>query len=95
MLFAILGSYFLSGLALLVLLSIVMLLFLLYKEYLRQEKNQLKRLRELEYLVFLESQRSKSITSQNESLEEIKSKTQEQLDLIKLQVKAMETLSKK
>lgn len=70
----------------LVLGSIALLHYLLFREYLRQDKIQSKRLKEMENLVQMEIKRSKGLNSQVGKLAAIKEKTQEQLDLIKLQV---------
>jgi hypothetical protein len=94
MLLALLETYFLNGLTLLVLVSIGLLHFLLFREYSKQEKLQSKRLQDLENLVTAELFRSKSMSIQNRSLDQIKAKTQEQLDLIKHQVDAMKSLEK-
>lgn len=95
MLLSLLDSYFLSGLTLLVLVSIGLLHFLLFWEYAKQEKLQTKRLQDLENLVRTELLRSKSMNHQNQKLVQINSKTEEQLDLIKLQVEAMKTMESK
>ncbi|MDG1276426.1 MAG: hypothetical protein P8O16_04040 [Algoriphagus sp.] len=95
MLLALLETYFLNGLTLLVLVSIGLLHFLLFREYSKQEKLQSKRLQDLENLVTAELFRSKSMSIQNRSLNQIKAKTQEQLELIKLQVDAMKSMEKK
>lgn len=94
MLLALLETYFLSGLTLLVLVSIGLLHFLLFREYFKQEKLQSKRLQDLENLVIAELFRSKSMSIQNRSLDQITAKTQEQLDLIKHQVDAMKSMEK-
>jgi hypothetical protein len=94
MLLALLETYFLNGLTLLVLVSMGLLHFLLFREYSKQEKLQSKRLQDLENLVTAELFRSKSMSIQNRSLDQIKAKTQEQLDLIKHQVDAMKSLEK-
>ncbi|WBL42296.1 hypothetical protein PBT90_16290 [Algoriphagus halophytocola] len=73
----------------LVLGSIALLHFLLFKEYIRQDKIQTKRLKEMESLVQTEILRSKGLNSQVGKLTEIKEKTQQQLDLIKLQVQSI------
>jgi hypothetical protein len=91
MLLFLLDSYFLSGLTLLVLVSIGLLHFLLFREYVKQEQLQSQRLQDLEKLVTAELFRSKSMDYQNQKLDQIKAKTQEQLDLIKLQVDAMKS----
>jgi len=94
MLLALLETYFLNGLTLLVLVSIGLLHFLLFREYFKHETLHLKRLQDLENLVTAELFRSRSMNLQNHKLDQIKSKTQEQLDLIKLQVEAMKSFEK-
>ena len=74
---------------LLVLGGIVLLHYLLFREYIHQVKIQGKRLMEMEGLVQNEIRRSKGLSNQVGELSQIKEKTQDQLDLIKLQVKAV------
>jgi len=88
---ALFGTYFLSALTLVVLASIGMLHFLLFREYLKQEKLQLQHLKDLERLVNLELTRSRTMNSQNQRLDKIKTKTEEQLEVIKLQIGSMKT----
>lgn len=76
-------------LVLLVLGSIALLHYLLFREYVRQDKIQSKRLIEMEGLVKKEIKRSQGLSNQVGELSQIKEKTQEQLDLIKLQVEAV------
>lgn len=85
----------LSILIVLVLGSIVLLHFLLFREYFRQEKIQKKRLEDMEGLVQKEINRSKGLSSQVGKLSQIKEKTQEQLELIKLQIEAVSKKSEK
>lgn len=81
--------YFLSVLTLLVLVSVGFLHFLLFREYAKQDKLQSKRLQDLENLVLVELFRSKSMNLQNQKLDELNTKTQEQLEIVKLQVNAL------
>ncbi|WP_297336755.1 hypothetical protein [Algoriphagus sp.] len=69
--------------------------YLLFREYIRQEKMQRKRLRDLEKIVQIEIKRSSTLLHTNLSLAELKSKTQEKLDLIKLQLEALRAQQKK
>ncbi|MFC5626330.1 hypothetical protein [Algoriphagus winogradskyi] len=89
MVLSIFENHLLSLLVLLVLGSIVLLHYLLFREYRRQDKIQNKRLQEMEGLVQNEIKRSQGLSNQVGELSQIKEKTQEQLDLIKLQVEAV------
>lgn len=80
-------------LVLLVLGSIALLHFLLFREYIRQDCIQSKRLQDMEGLVQTEIKRSQGLSIQVGKLSQIKEKTQEQLDLIKLQVEAVKKKS--
>ena len=82
-------NHLLGILVLLVLGSIVLLHYLLVREYIRQDKIQRKRLVEMECLVQKEIRRSQGLSNQVGELSQIKEKTQDQLDLIKLQVEAV------
>ena len=82
-------NHLLGILVLLVLGSIVLLHYLLVREYIRQDKIQRKRLVEMEGLVQKEIRRSEGLSYQVGELSQIKEKTQDQLDLIKLQVEAV------
>ena len=82
-------NHLLGILVLLVLGSIVLLHYLLVREYIRQDKIQRKRLVEMEGLVQKEIKRSQGLSNQVGELSQIKEKTQDQLDLIKLQVEAV------
>ncbi|MBN3583954.1 hypothetical protein JYB64_16275 [Algoriphagus aestuarii] len=73
-------------LVLIVLIAIAFLHYLLFREYVTQEKIQEKRIKDMEKLVTTEINRSKSLTHQVDRLSQIKDKTKDQLDLIKLQV---------
>ena len=81
-------------LAILVLGSLILLHFLLFREYVRQEKIQVQRLKDFERLVNLEVNRSDLLLLKVGQLQEIKTKTDEKLELIKLQVEGMKSLEK-
>lgn len=76
-------------LVLLVLVAIAILHILLFREYMHQDKIQKERLKAMEKLVNSELFRSKSLTIQVKKLASIKERTQDQLDLIKLEVEAI------
>ena len=76
-------------LVLLVLVAIAILHILLFREYLYQDKIQKERLKAMEKLVNSELFRSKSLTIQVDKLASIKERTQDQLDLIKLELEAI------
>ncbi|SDC74329.1 hypothetical protein SAMN04488104_100519 [Algoriphagus faecimaris] len=82
-------------LVLLILVTLLSLHFLLFREYARQEKVQRKRLLDLEKIVQTEIKRSGDLLQNNLSLSELKIKTQEKLDLIKLQLGALHSHHKK
>lgn len=77
------------------LIAIAFLHYLLFREYVSQEKIQEKRIKDMEKLVKIEINRSRSLNNQVDNLSQIKEKTQDQLDLIKLQVDAIDKGSKK
>lgn len=89
------GDLTLSILIFSVVISLVSLHYLLFREYSFQEKIQRKRLNDLEKLVLKEVERSGNLSAGNKSLNEIKGRTQDQLNIIKLQVEAMDVLAKK
>ncbi|WP_339870073.1 hypothetical protein [uncultured Algoriphagus sp.] len=89
MVLSIFENHLLGILVLLVLGSIILLHYLLFREYIRQDRIQVKRMREMEGLVQTEIKRSQGLSNQVGELSQIKEKTQEQLDLIKLQVEAV------
>ena len=76
-------------LAILVVGSLILLHFLLFKEYTRQEKIQIQRLKDFEKLVNLEIHRSQSLSNSVTKLQEMKEKTDEKLEVIKLLVEGM------
>ncbi|SHO63940.1 hypothetical protein A8938_2979 [Algoriphagus zhangzhouensis] len=82
-------------LATLVILGLVFLHLVLFREFVIQEKIQKQRLRDLEKLEIKEVRRSQIIFSGNEVLEKVKNESQDQLNIIKLQVEAMDVLAKK
>jgi hypothetical protein len=84
----------LGFLAILALGCLSVLHFLLFREYYQQEKVQIRRLKELEYLVNLEISRSQSASKTLEELQEIKEKTNDQLEVIKLQIHTLDCLGK-
>lgn len=82
-------------LAILVVGSLILLHYLLFKEYARQEKIQIQRLKDFEKLVNLEINRSQSLSGSSGQLREIKEKTDEKLEVIKLQVEGMKVRESK
>jgi hypothetical protein len=82
-------------LALLVIGSLFLLHFLLFREYSRQEKIQIQRLEDFENLVKQEIHRSQSLSRSVDQLQEIKTKTDEKLEVIKLQVEGLDSQQKK
>lgn len=82
-------------LAILVIVSLFLLHFLLFKEYSRQKRIQIKRLNDFEKLVNLEIQRSQALSSSLGRLQEMKDRTDEKLQIIKLQVAAIDSLASK
>jgi hypothetical protein len=82
-------------LAILVVGSVLVLHFLLFREYFRQEKINLQKLKELENQVKLEIDRSRTALRKEAELQGLKEKTDEKLEVIKLQVGAMDAVSKK
>lgn len=80
-------------LAILVVGSLILLHFLLLREYARQGKIQIQRIKDFEKLVNQEINRSHSLSNSEAQLEEIKEKTNQQLQVINLQIKAIDGLS--
>ncbi len=78
-------------LAILVVGSLILLHYLLFKEYARQEKIQNQRLKDFQKLVNLEIHRSQSLSNSVYQLQEIKDKTDEKLEVIKIQIKAIDS----
>lgn len=85
---------FLGLLAILVLGSLILLHYLLFKEYARQEKMQIQRLKDFEKLVNLEINRSQSLSNSVHKLQELKEKTDEKLEVLKLQVEGIRLLDR-
>ena len=81
-------------LAILVIGSLFLLHFLLFREYSRQEKLQIQRLKDFENLVNQEIHRSQSLSRSVDQLQKIKTKTEEKLDVIKLQVEGLDSQQK-
>ena len=86
---------FLGLLTILVVGSLILLHYLLFKEYARQEKMQIQRLKDFAKLVNLEINRSQSLSNSVTKLQEMKEKTDEKLEMIKLQVEAIDSLAPK
>lgn len=84
---------FLGLLTILVVGSLILLHYLLFKEYARQDKIQIQRLKDFEKLVNLEINRSNLLSLKVGQLQEIKTKTDEKLEVIKLQIKAMDSFA--
>jgi hypothetical protein len=76
-------------LALLALAALILLHYFLFREYAVQGKIQRKRLIDMEQLVKLEIQRSQVHSTEAFEIGQMKAKTNEKLELIKLQVEAM------
>lgn len=76
-------------LAILVIGSLFLLHYFLFREYARQVKIQSQRLKDFENLVNQEIHRSQSLSRSVDQLQEIKTNTDEKLEVIKLQVKGM------
>ncbi|TFV93450.1 hypothetical protein E4S40_14465 [Algoriphagus kandeliae] len=90
MYFASIQDVILFSLALLVLVGFGFLHFFLFREYAQQKKKQERRLKELEQLVQVEITRSKEINTSSLLLENVKSRANEQLELIRLQIKSLD-----
>ncbi len=76
-------------LAFLALGSLILLHYLLFREYAFQEKLHQKRLAEMEELVKNEIQKSRSLSQVEFETDQIREKTNEKLEVIKLQVEGM------
>ncbi|MCS5491496.1 hypothetical protein [Algoriphagus limi] len=79
----------LFSLTFLVLVGFGFLHFFLFREYAQQKKRQERRLKELEQLVQVEIIRSDKINTTSHLLDHVKSRANEQLELIRLQIKSM------
>jgi len=64
--------------------------FLLIREYAKQKRIQKKLLEDLELLVQQEIQRSRNLDQSNTTLKKIKKKTDQRLELIRLQIKSLD-----
>lgn len=80
----------LSVLVFLIFFVLVAFHFLLFREYARQERIQKKRLEDLEILVQEEIQRSRNLDQSSTILKKIKKKTNQRLELIRLQIKFLD-----
>ena len=89
------SDFVLGLLTALVLLGLLAMHLLVIREYLNQRKIHRKWLVELENLRKIEEERSQAMDQGNGSLQEIRGNTQEKLNIIKLQVEAMELIEKK
>jgi hypothetical protein len=69
--------------------------YLLFKEYAQQEKMQIQRIKDFEKLVNLEINRSHSLSKSVTKLQEMKEKTDEKLEVLRLQVEAIDRLAPK
>ena len=78
-------------LALAVVLGVIALHFLIFREYQKGDKLHHSRIADLQRLVEMELERSRHFSDQVEFLAKQKDYTQDQLDLIKLQVEAMKS----
>lgn len=76
-------------LSLLIVSSLILLHFLLFREYARREKVQIQKLKDFENLVNAEIQRSFSLSKKSQLIQENETKTDEMLEIIKLQVEGM------
>lgn len=63
--------------------------FLIFKEQVRQDLIQRRRLVQLEELVKLEIKRSQTLENQVSTIHQIKTKTEEKLELIRLMLEAL------
>lgn len=95
MIYSILENGGLVILAFTVVFGILFLHFLLFREYQKQDKFHQARITGLQRLVELELKRSGHFSDQVDFLGKQKVQTQDQLDLIKLQLEAMKKSEKK
>ena len=77
------------SLALGALLGVIGLHFLIFRGYQKEDKIRLSRIAGLQRLVETELERSKHFSDQVDFLTKQKEQTQDQLDLVRLQVEAM------
>jgi hypothetical protein len=95
MIYSILENGGLVILAFTVVFGVLFLHFLLFREYQKQDKFHQARIADLQRLVALELERSGHFSDQVDFLGKQKELTQDQLELIKLQVEAMKKGEKK
>lgn len=95
MIYSILENGGLVILAFAVVFGVLFLHFLLFREYQKQDKFHQARIADLQRLVALELERSGHFSDQVDFLGKQKKLTQDQLELIKLQVEAMKKGEKK
>jgi hypothetical protein len=76
-------------LALAVVLGVIALHFLIFREYQKEDKSHQLRISDLQRLVETELERSRYFSDQVDFLAKQKGDTQDQLELIRLQVEAM------
>ena len=72
-----------------VLLGVIFLHFLIFREYQKEDRQHHSRIAGIQQLVELELERSRYFSAQVDFLAKQKDQTQDQLDLIKLQVEAV------
>lgn len=77
-----------------VVLGLIFLHYLLFREYVSLRKKQTQHLKDFENLVNNEINRSQSLSNDHSQHQEIKEKTDEKLEVIKLQVEAMSQVKK-
>lgn len=80
-------------LAILVISGLILLHYLLFREYVHQERVHLRRLNDFENLINQEIYRSQLLSKTADQLCEFESKTDEKLELLKLQVKSLDLLT--
>lgn len=76
-------------LAISLIFSLLLLHYLLFREYVLQERIYIRRLKAFENLINQEIHRSQILSKSVDQLREIESKTDEKLEVIKLQVEGM------
>ncbi|OOG74284.1 hypothetical protein [Algoriphagus sp. A40] len=82
-------------LAILVIGCLALLHYLLFREYVEQKKNQIQRYKDFEKLINLEINRSQSLSHAIYQHQDIREKTDEKLEVIKLQVEGMKLREEK
>lgn len=83
-------EFILLFLTFLVLVGFGFLHFFLFREYIQQKKNQERRLKDLEKLVQVEITRSQEINTSSHLLENVKARANDQMELIRLQIKSLD-----